>query len=85
MCGKAFGRKGELTVHNRIHSGERPCKCKVSEKSFARNDHLTVHNRIHSGERLYKCEVCGKAFRQHKSLKSYSETSTEFCKDKWEP
>ena len=42
-CGKEYSEKGNLTVHQRKHSGHQPFKCNHCSKKFSsignRNDH----------------------------------------------
>ncbi|XP_075917198.1 uncharacterized protein LOC142913956 [Petromyzon marinus] len=75
-CAYSTDRTGNLTRHQRTHTGEKPFRCTLCGMAFAQSPHLQVHQRTHTGEKPFKCTVCGKAFACSSNLVEHQRTHT---------
>lgn len=71
ICEKMFATPASLSMHKKIHSGERPHICMTCGKSFTQIGTLRAHERVHTGEKPYECTVCGKTFAQCGSFRMH--------------
>ncbi|XP_046703089.1 zinc finger protein 1035 [Silurus meridionalis] len=65
-CPRRFKNPSELTLHTRLHTGERPFVCGKCDEGFIRKDYLKRHLTKCSGKRGPKvlCDRCGGLFTQ---------------------
>lgn len=76
FCGKQFSTKGQVTIHERLHTGKKPYECSECDQAFVRLDRLKEHQRVHTGEKPYECSYCGKQFALLGGLKTHRRTHT---------
>ena len=50
--------KQTLSIHKRIHTGDKPYKCDACEYASNQKGNLIKHIQIHTGELHYKCDFC---------------------------
>ncbi|XP_063368807.1 zinc finger protein 85-like [Cydia amplana] len=58
VCDYQCATKSRLVSHLRVHTKERPYKCKECNKGFTEPCSLTKHMNMHKGVKPYKCLWC---------------------------
>lgn len=80
ICGDALKTSDTLKSHLRIHTGDRPYKCRQPgcQKAFATSNSLDIHTRTHTGEKPFKCDLdgCQKSFSDPSTLQVHKRLHT---------
>ena len=57
FCGKKFSQQGELTIHNRSHTGERPFNCTICNKAYKTSSMRSAHMDAHIKGKTFEVSV----------------------------
>ena len=81
-CQSSFKSNWYLKVHETIHSGEKPSKCRFCPRIFIIHDNLRNHEERHTKLLLFRrkflgCNTCNKTFKDAKSLQIHKNTHTK--------
>ncbi|KAF4637434.1 hypothetical protein G7Y89_g631 [Cudoniella acicularis] len=66
-----------MEQHRRLHTGEKPYKCKYCDKSFPQQSACTIHERVHTKIKPLICEFCGARFSESSNLAKHRKTHGE--------
>lgn len=68
-CNKTFAYKTSWLNHIRLHTGERPYKCRICQRGFITNENRLYHERhTHMEKKELKCNECNNSFVNKKYL-----------------
>ncbi|XP_026741535.1 transcriptional repressor CTCFL-like [Trichoplusia ni] len=72
LCPAKCGRKTDLRIHvQKLHTSDKPLKCRRCGKAFPDRYSCKVHNKTHEGEKCFKCELCPYASTTMRHLKTH--------------
>ena len=67
-CSHKTQNSGNIEVHYRGHTGEKPFECKLCQKRFTSKNSCTLHIRGHDDRLKLKCSICDAKFVNSKAI-----------------
>ncbi|XP_043202952.1 transcriptional repressor CTCFL-like [Amphibalanus amphitrite] len=78
LCPTTCGRKTDLRIHvQKLHTSDRPIKCKRCGKSFPDRYSFKLHSKTHEGEKCFKCDLCPYMSTSQRHLESHMLVHTD--------
>nr|CAD7453737.1 unnamed protein product [Timema tahoe] len=71
QCGKKFGYRWLLILHQRTHSQERPHQCPVCSRAFCKKQDMKRHHLTHTSIKSFECTTCNMLFRRKDNLERH--------------